>query len=94
MSSKDEHSFSQAQTSQIQSMVINFNDVAVDRKLKTRQASVNTEGKEKTQNETPITSVKISSHAHASDWRSYSSNDLPKSALCQKRQNMIIIQLW
>lgn len=34
---RNEHSFSQAQTSQIQSMLINFNDTAEDKKLKTRQ---------------------------------------------------------
>lgn len=90
---KDECWFSQAQTSQIQSMRINFSDGAVDRKLETRQASVNTEGK-KTKTKTPITSVKISSRAHASDQCSYSSNNLPKSAACQKRKKMLIIQLW
>lgn len=47
---KDECWFSQAQTSQIQSMRINFSDGAVDRKLETRQASVNTEGKKTNQN--------------------------------------------
>lgn len=47
---KDECWFSQAQTSQIQSMRINFSDRAVDRKLETRQASVNTEGKKTNQN--------------------------------------------
>lgn len=47
---KDECWFSQAQTSQIQSMRINFSDGAVDRKLETRQASVNTEGKKPNRN--------------------------------------------
>lgn len=81
---KDGCSFSQAQTTQIQSMLINFNGVAVDRNLKTRQASVNTEGEKKTtQNETPVTSLTTPSHAHTSDQCSYSSNNLPESAVCQ-----------